>query len=215
MTFMAELQTVFGVIVLDVVLVYGKDCYNYREEPRIRSCDYCCGDEYEQHCCNNTLQIVGCVIGAFFVIGAIIGVGYFCYRNKSKRRLTHAPSALGRFGMRSQQNNVITTQERQIQRRIPRIPGNRDNAGYVPTFSSQTMQLPAYYPPNYVNNMHSIPIAPTAPMPPPYEMTIAPPPYSVSKGVPPPPEYNTVVSHMSKPGHKPGEYSDSMPPPTD
>ena len=75
------------------------------------------------------------------------------------------------------------------------------------------MQPPEYYPPTFTNNVHNIPLVPAAPMPPPYEMTVAPPPYSVSKSVPPPPEYNSVVSHMATPGYKPGEYSDSMPPP--
>ncbi|XP_045165163.2 uncharacterized protein LOC123529043 [Mercenaria mercenaria] len=216
-TRLSMLQSFLAVIILQATRVYGKDCYNYKDEPHTRSCDSCCGDDYEQYCCNTTFQIIGSVIGGCLVIGAVIGVGYFCYRNKSKRQLVHAPSALGRLGMRT--HNTNPSQARPTNRRPPRIPVIRPSqhiTNYNPAYvSSVQMQPPGYYPPTYTNNVNTIPLAPTAPMPPPYEMTVAPPPYTVSKSVPPPPEYSSVVSHMATPGHKPGEYTDTMPSPAD
>ena len=59
--------------------------------------------------------------------------------------------------------------------------------------------------------MQAPPVAPTAPMPPPY--TVEPPSYVSTKDLPPPPAYSTVVSH-SRPGYKYDEYYGSMPPPS-
>lgn len=108
-----------------------------------------------------------------------------------------------------------------------RIPiGNGSNS----TLGNHAYFNPAYTP-HQVTRNHSMPfgshfghrnaqpLAPTAPLPPPYEnvMSSAPPPYSDSKNkqtVPPPPEYYTIAGHTNTLGYKPGNYRDGMPPPS-
>lgn len=99
--------------------------------------------------------------------------------------------------------------------RNSRHPNSNYDAMYVNSVQMQSSQPPDYYSPTYAGNINAMQLAPTAPMPPPYEMTVVPPAYSLSKNVPPPPAYNSVIGHMASPGYKTGEYRDNMPPPAD
>lgn len=51
-----------GVFLFSVVEC--RECYNYKEEPTVRQCSTgCCGEKYQQYCCNATMQIVGSILG--------------------------------------------------------------------------------------------------------------------------------------------------------
>ncbi|KAL4226391.1 hypothetical protein ACF0H5_014374 [Mactra antiquata] len=218
-------------ILLDVV--YGESCYNSNNYPNQFQCDHgCCGSKYEHYCCQITTQIIGSVIGGLIVIGVIIGVVIFCCKKKQKGQPSgRGGGILGRLGMRS--TNVQSTRHnvnaappltrdpvtgRPIpvpvpHRRSGRIPPPRtrqpnvSNPAYNTNLHMVDLQPPSYYHPT----MHGFPISPTAPMPPPYEMTVAPPAYHIDKSVPPPPAYQAVIT----PGYKPSDYNGGMPPPAD
>lgn len=60
-------------LVAALVSATTKICYNFREEPRERPCaNGCCGNDYEQFCCDNTLPIVGSVLGTIRYISFLI-----------------------------------------------------------------------------------------------------------------------------------------------
>ena len=66
----------------------------------MRNCQHgCCGNKYEEYCCNVTLQIIGCAIGGLVVLCIIIAVAYYCWRKKTKAR-QHG-GLFGRLGLRS------------------------------------------------------------------------------------------------------------------
>ena len=66
----------------------------------MRKCDQgCCGNKYEEFCCDVTLQIVGCAIGGVVVVAILLAVAYYCYRKKSKPR--PRGGLFGRLGVRS------------------------------------------------------------------------------------------------------------------
>ncbi|XP_052782068.1 heterogeneous nuclear ribonucleoprotein U-like protein 1 [Mya arenaria] len=211
--------------------VAGKECYNFKSDERVLQCDNgCCGDKYDEYCCNSTMQIVGFAIGGIVLLAVIIGVCYYFYRKKHKgREASPGGGIMGRFGFRSQANTSNTGHNRARQRapqsrRPPyRIPINRGSPS-----SSATHVNPAYGTSmntrNALDYQYSIPpqdIYPPMPpsAPPPYEMSVAPPPYVEHKTgePPPPPEYNLVAGHsyLTSPiGGKPGQYyTDNMPPP--
>ena len=80
-------------------VVLCRECYNYKEDPHVRHCDQgCCGNKYEEFCCDVTLQIIGCAIGGVVAIAVLIAVAYYCYRKKSKP--SQHIGLFGRFGMR-------------------------------------------------------------------------------------------------------------------
>lgn len=115
---------------------------------------------------------------------------------------------------------VVFSVPPQVPRGRPfRIPTNSN----FPAVGANTFCNPTYNPgheqrltnaPFYDRN--GPPTAPTAPLPPPYDMTTAPPPYSINtkQWVPPPPEYTAIVGQTNTLGFKPGGYSDGMPPPS-
>ncbi|KAH3860372.1 hypothetical protein DPMN_023270 [Dreissena polymorpha] len=203
-----------------------KICYNFKNEPRERSCaNGCCGTDYEQYCCDNTLPIVGSVLGAAAVFAIILAAGYYCYRKKSKsRQAARQTAVIVRCGCAS--TNAANANNTQ-QRGPPRIPAPRGPPYRIPinraSPTSNTHYNPAFVLADHVPSAFQYdqmavypPLDPAAPMLPPYEMTLAPPPYAMHKSEPPsrPPSYNDSIHHMgSQKGLKPGEYTDTLPPP--
>ena len=104
------LLLIFYLLTYIISVVFCRECYNYKQEPKVRNCNHgCCGNKYEEYCCNVTLQIIGCAIGGLVVVCIIFAVAYYCYRKKSKVR-QHG-GLFGRLGLRSNltghQGNIL------------------------------------------------------------------------------------------------------------